>query len=80
VIAAAFSVPVGSLDFWAARLKSKAVSFKEGTHFGSRVTTFADPDGMILELIEHQEKDAPKGVDTPILAASASSSMCSGLV
>src|SRR4051812_2301929 len=60
VIATAFSVPVGALDFWAARLKSKAVSFKEGSRFGSRVTTFADPDGMILELIEHQEKEATK--------------------
>jgi glyoxalase family protein len=59
VIATAFSIPAGSLGFWAARLKSKGVPFKEATRFASRVTTFADPDGMTLELIEHQEKDAP---------------------
>lgn len=55
VIATAFSIPVGSFDFWAARLKASSISFAENHRFGSRVLTFSDPDGMILELIEHQE-------------------------
>jgi glyoxalase family protein len=36
-------------------LKASSISFAENHRFGSRVLTFSDPDGMILELIEHQE-------------------------
>src|SRR3954449_10110894 len=59
VMATAFSIPVGSFDFWAERLKSKGVSFTEDLRFDSRVITLSDPDGMALELIEHEEKQAP---------------------
>jgi glyoxalase family protein len=59
VMATAFSIPVGSLSFWAERLKSKGVSLTEGPRFGSQVITFRDPDGMVLELVEHEEKQAP---------------------
>jgi glyoxalase family protein len=59
VMATAFSIPVGSFDFWAERLKSKGVSFTEDLRFDSRVITLSDPDGMVLELIEHEEKQAP---------------------
>ena len=55
-IATAFSIPVGSFDFWAERLKTNGVSFTENERFGSRVITLSDPDGMILELVEHKEK------------------------
>src|SRR3954451_5574525 len=58
VIATAFSVPVGSFDFWVERLKTKGISFTEGARFGSRVITLRDPDGMILELVEQEEKQA----------------------
>jgi len=63
VMATAFSIPVGSLAFWVERLKSNGVSFSESDHFGSRVITFSDPDGMVLELVEQQETqatDAPR--------------------
>jgi glyoxalase family protein len=56
VIATAFSIPVGSFVFWAERLRSKGVSFSESERFGSRAITFSDPDGVVLELVEHQEK------------------------
>ncbi|HEX4751152.1 MAG TPA: ring-cleaving dioxygenase [Bryobacteraceae bacterium] len=56
VIATAFSIPIGSFDFWAERLKSNAVSFTESERFGSRVITLSDPDGMVVELVEHEEK------------------------
>ena len=56
VTATAFSIPVGSLPFWVERLKGKSVAFSEGDRFGSRVITLSDPDGMVLELIEHEEK------------------------
>ena len=58
VIATAFSIPVGSSDFWAERLKAKAIAFTEGSRFGARVITLQDPDGMILELMEQEEKQA----------------------
>jgi glyoxalase family protein len=58
VMATAFSVPLGSFAFWEERLKSKSVSFSESERFGSRVLRFRDPDGMVLELIEQQEKQA----------------------
>ena len=58
VIATAFSVPVGSLNFWVERLKTKGISSTEGVRFGSQVITFRDPDGMVLELMEHEEKQA----------------------
>jgi glyoxalase family protein len=66
VIATAFSIPVGSLPFWAERLKRKSVAFSERDRFGSRVITLSDPDGMVLELIEHEEKqraNAPRYSD-----------------
>ena len=68
VIATAFSIPPGSLDFWVERLKGKDVAFTEGHRFGSRLLSLQDPDGMILELIEHQEKQAtraPRYSDVP---------------
>jgi glyoxalase family protein len=58
VIATAFSIPVGSFDFWVERLKRKGVAFTEGARFHSQVITLRDPDGMVLELVEHEEKQA----------------------
>ena len=48
----AFAVPEGSLDFWTARLTSKAIPF-EGPfeRFGEKGIAFSDPDGMRVELI-----------------------------
>jgi glyoxalase family protein len=56
VIATAFSIPAGSLSFWSKRLRSKGVVITESRRFGSPVLSLSDPDGMILELIEHEEK------------------------
>lgn len=58
VTATAFSIPVGSFAFWTDRLKDKGVLFSETERFGSRVITFRDPDGMVIELIEHEETQA----------------------
>jgi glyoxalase family protein len=58
VIATAFSVPLGSLSFWTEKLQSKGVLFTENRRFGSRVLSLSDPDGMVLELVEHEEKEA----------------------
>ena len=57
--AIAFSVPVGSLDYWRGRLKGKGIATAESRHFGATHLRFSDPDGMVLELVEHEEKQAP---------------------
>ena len=51
VVATAYSVPRGALDFWRNRLTEQGLSFTEGTRFGNTVLTTADPDGMPLELV-----------------------------
>ena len=48
----AFSVPPGSLEFWAARLERAGASPGEvETRFGSDVLPCQDPDGLVLELV-----------------------------
>lgn len=60
VIATAFSVPQGSLEFWAERLTHKSIAFTEGQRFGSHLFSLQDPDGMEIELVEHQDKQATR--------------------
>jgi glyoxalase family protein len=55
VVATAFSIPVGSLEFWTERLKNKSVPIAVEKRFESPVITLNDPDGMIIELFEHKE-------------------------
>jgi glyoxalase family protein len=55
VIATAFSIPVGSKEFWLDRLKANGVAIQEHSRFGSQVISLSDPDGMILELVEQEE-------------------------
>lgn len=67
----AFSVPVGSLDFWEQRLRAHNVPVERtGTRFSGseEVLTFADPDGMKLELVAHAgvpSITAPRYADVP---------------
>ncbi len=56
VIATAFSIPPGSAQFWTERLKAKNIDVTDDSRFGSRVVSLRDPDGMVVELIEHEEK------------------------
>ena len=52
----AFSVPAGSLDYWHERLTAKGVLVENsGARFDEEVLTFADPDGMKLELVAHAD-------------------------
>ncbi|WP_263411412.1 ring-cleaving dioxygenase [Terriglobus tenax] len=67
-IATAFSIPVGSLDYWRNRLAEKQVAVTEETYFGKTYLTFPDPDGMVLELVENTEAQpvsAPRYADVP---------------
>jgi glyoxalase family protein len=56
-IATAFSIPLGSLDFWQARLKALGVPFEEKAIFGNVHLSLEDPDGMVVELVEHADAD-----------------------
>jgi glyoxalase family protein len=47
----AFSIPRHSAEFWLDRLGGHGVVHEEHALFGERVLSFADPDGLRLELI-----------------------------
>lgn len=69
VTATAFSVPVGSLDRWAARLREHGVTPAYSARFNDQVLAFEDPDGTALELIETPGVEKPpawtsEGVDS----------------
>ena len=67
-IATAFSIPLGSLDYWRERLERLGVEVEESVHFGASYLAFGDPDDMRLELVEHTEAHpgtTPRYVDVP---------------
>jgi glyoxalase family protein len=52
ISAVAFSVPAGSLEFWAERLSRTGIEFAgPQKRFGEGVVSFQDPDGMEVELV-----------------------------
>ncbi|MFZ4929532.1 ring-cleaving dioxygenase [Chryseobacterium sp. Mn2064] len=55
-----YSVPKGSLEFWAERLKSFNVNVEEGEIFGEKMISFKDPDGLQLQFIEASTEDNRK--------------------
>ncbi|MCU0315933.1 MAG: ring-cleaving dioxygenase [Fimbriimonadaceae bacterium] len=58
VVATAFIIPKGSLDFWVSRLSESNVNFAlQESRFGDRVILLDDPDAMPVELIESQAPD-----------------------
>lgn len=69
VTATSFSVPKNSFDFWTARLTVTGVaSDRLLDRFGQPVLSFADPDGLPVELVEVSELDAAhmwEGSDVP---------------
>jgi glyoxalase family protein len=63
VVATAYNVPVGSSGYWTTRLVDKSVRvIADQTRFGAHVISFEDPDGMVIELIEHSSEVAPYAV------------------
>lgn len=58
-----FSVPSGSLDYWAQRLSEVDVKTSPKTRFGFETLQFQDPSGLNLELVANEEDSrAPWGV------------------
>jgi glyoxalase family protein len=62
--ATSFSVPLSSIRFWETRLLNAGIpAERTGKRFDEEVVSFADPDGMRLELVGHagaRESRAPR--------------------
>jgi glyoxalase family protein len=57
-----FSIPEGSMAFWMDRLRGKGVLLEGPTgRFDERVLSFSDPDGLRLELVQHDYADGRAG-------------------
>jgi glyoxalase family protein len=65
----AFSVPLGSIQYWESRLREQGVLVENiGKHFNEEVLTFPDPDGMKLEIVGHADAgpaNASRYADVP---------------
>jgi glyoxalase family protein len=66
VTAIAFAIPAGSSDYWRQRLRDHQVAATGGTRFGDEVISFADPDGLTLELIAPQRSLQKMATDKAI--------------
>ncbi|MBE0586157.1 MAG: VOC family protein, partial [Desulfofustis sp.] len=66
VTAIAFAIPAGSPDYWRQRLQDHQVATTSGTRFGDEVISFADPDGLTLELIAPQRSQQGAAADHAI--------------
>ncbi|HEX7973005.1 MAG TPA: ring-cleaving dioxygenase [Anaerolineales bacterium] len=54
----AFSIPAGAAGFWVDRLKQHGVTASTGESFNEEVISFADPDGLQLELVAGETEAA----------------------
>ena len=62
VTATSYAAPAGALRFWAGRLQEHGVEAREAvSRFGEHVLSFADPDGMRVEIVA----GSPEGVPAP---------------
>src|ERR1700728_91940 len=65
----AFSVPLASMEFWENRFLAAGVpAERAGQRFEEEVLSFADPDGLRLEIVGHTdagEAKAPRTSDVP---------------
>jgi catechol 2,3-dioxygenase-like lactoylglutathione lyase family enzyme len=64
--ATAVAVPAAAIDFWAARLEKQSAE-----RFGERVISFADPDGMPLEIVGAAEPGGRPWATGPVPAENA---------
>lgn len=53
ISAVAFSVPIGSLDYWMNRFAERSIDFNgPSDRFGHKYISLMDPDGLLLEIFE----------------------------
>jgi glyoxalase family protein len=62
-VSVALAIPVGSLDFWAARLAKEAVDLNLSERFDERLISLVDPDGLAIELVETRAANERTGWD-----------------
>ena len=56
-----FSIPEGSLSYWEKRLLSAGIpAERSGKRFGAEILSFADPDGLRLEVVADQRTPTEK--------------------
>jgi glyoxalase family protein len=64
LVTTSFSIPEGSVAYWAERLEKYGVKFTAPTgRFQEEVISFSDPDGLDLELVAHPQTKARNGWD-----------------
>lgn len=66
-----YAVPIGSLDFWATRLREQGVEAEQAEIFGEKVLAFTDPDGLQLQLMEASAADTRSGWLAPGISESS---------
>lgn len=67
-----YSVPAGSLEFWADRFKQHGVKTQAQTQrFGETTLPFQDPDGLNIDLIVPEQPDTREPWTTPEVKADA---------
>ena len=65
--ATSFAAPAGALEFWARRLKEHGVEAQGAvTRFGEQVLSFADPDGMKVEIVANMQEGVPAPAGGPV--------------
>jgi glyoxalase family protein len=68
----AFAVPVGASAFWSERLQEHRVEMEPSvSRFGEQVLSFADPDGLRLEIVASAEPGGHVPTSGPIPDANA---------
>jgi glyoxalase family protein len=68
----AFAVPVGASAFWSERLQEHGVAVEPCvSRFGEQVLSFADPDGLRLEIVASTEPGGPVPRGGPVPDAHA---------
>lgn len=50
-----YVIPVGSSEFWESRLQRFGVEVESSSRFAEKYLQFADPDGLLIELVERKE-------------------------
>ena len=71
--ATTFAIPEGALAYWRERLGGQGIAVETAaSRFGDEVLTFADPDGMALELVARSRQTAaPTWAGRPVPAEQA---------
>ena len=66
------AAPAGALEFWSRRLKDHRVEAQASvTRFGEQVLSFADPDGMKVEIVANRQEGVPAPAGGPVPEAYA---------